>query len=463
MMDALHSDWHPHKGQIRVGAKLFNEQCKRIFIQCGRKWGKTEFIIYSLWRYAQSNPGSSCYYISPYYKQSKEIIWSNKRLQNFGLREWLLEGPSGINNTELRLNFVNDSFIKCDGSDNWAAYDGITPHIVIYDEFRDFRPEFHERMAPNLAVKDAPLIIIGTPPNRECQYTELVQEFKEDAYSFWYNGPTWENPHIDPKWLGQEKARLIARGEADVWMREYEAKFIRGGSSSIFPMFRNDFINSHNEVLNEIRRDMSNLQFCCVVDPGTASCTAVLFMAYNPYNSRVYFIDEIYCTDPKENTVNKIGEELIVKKHQINRRHDWHQACDEAATWFIAEMADRFDEVFMPTEKHLNKKESGLSLMKDAMLADNFVFSDKCKKLVWEIENYVKDKNGKIPKEDDHLIDCVRYGLAAVGYSLNNENITMPEVDRVAKARGRMIPLEHDMHEWHKDDMTFSVDIGEEW
>ena len=161
---ALHGRWTPHTGQIQVGKALFTDNCKQIFVQCGRKWGKTDLIEYILWRWAQLNPGSSCYYISPFFKQSKEIIWANQRIQNFGPREWLNPGDKGINNSELRLKFRNGSFIKLDGADNFDAHRGTEPHILVYEEFKDHNPKFHEAMDPNLAPHDAPLVVIGTPP-----------------------------------------------------------------------------------------------------------------------------------------------------------------------------------------------------------------------------------------------------------------------------------------------------------
>ena len=83
IINVLHEQWAPHDEQIIVGKQLFNHGKRKLFIQCGRKWGKTELIMYILYRWAICNPGSSCYYMSPLVTQSKEIIWANNRLQNF--------------------------------------------------------------------------------------------------------------------------------------------------------------------------------------------------------------------------------------------------------------------------------------------------------------------------------------------------------------------------------------------
>jgi hypothetical protein len=44
--------------------------------------------------------------------------------------------------------------------------------------------------------------------------------------------------------------------------------------------------------------------------------------------------------------------------------------------------------------------------------------SDRCKNLHYEIENYVRDESGKIPKVNDHLLDAWRYLNGAANYNM---------------------------------------------
>jgi hypothetical protein len=368
-----------------------------------------------------SYPNSACYYISPYFKQSKEIVWANKRVQSFGKREWLLPGSQGINNTELRLNFLNGSFIKLDGSDNHDAYRGVQPSIMIYDEFAQFKPEFHIAMEPNLAVFNAPLMIIGTPPDRECQYTEMAREYQANPKKLWAQGSSWDNPHIDKEWLGSKREELIKRGEFDVWQREYLAEFVPGGVTKIFPMLSRSHVRPHDEVTRELSRDVKKLEWFVITDPAAATVFAVLFAAINPYTKKIYLLDEIYETEQSRMTVDQMCNHMFTKRDILNIRTEWRHIYDEAETWFKNEAFDRFGQYFEPTRKSSNDKEDGLSLIKDAMLQGNVIISDRCKKLFWELDNYYKDKNGKIPKSHDHLIDCTRYLLANSNYSLNTE------------------------------------------
>lgn len=246
--------WEPHPSQLLVLEALFVHDCKLIFCQCGRKWGKTETIIYSLWRWALLNPGSSCYYICPELKQAKEIVWKSRdkqgklRIQEFGPTEFI----DAIDNTELRVTFKNGSFIKVDGSDNFDAWAGISPHFVILDEFRSFKPEFYSVMNPNRATFDAPMVIIGTPPKQiwlskdvPHQYVEVAQEARtsmlENGESFHIKRPSWDNPDpVIQKFLAREKRILRKKNKLSEWWREYGAELVQDGENKVFPQFISD-------------------------------------------------------------------------------------------------------------------------------------------------------------------------------------------------------------------------------
>jgi hypothetical protein len=417
IINDLHATWTPHAGQVKCGRALFQDDKRTVFIQCGRKWGKTEIIMYFLYRWALVNPGSACYYISPFQKQSKEIIWANGRLQTFVPRKYI----SSINNTEMRITLTNGSFIKCDGSDNYEAYRGIEPHMVVYEEFKDFRPEFHVAMDPNLSVHNAPLVIIGTPPNVDCQFTDMAKECRTDPEKFFIEEPTESNPHINKGWLHKKKMELIARGEEDVWMREYMGKYMKGGSSKIFPMITDAIKIPHPQLMKLLRPDIKKLTKYIIADPAGASVFGVLFAMINPYTKIIYLLDEIYESRQGRMTVDSVGSRILEKRNEFwhpRSDSDWHFGHDEAATWWANELRDRFGVNSMPTAKAMHKKEDGLSLIKDILLYGKLIMSDRCEKTFWELDNYIKDAKGNIPKVNDHQIDNLRYLLGADLYDL---------------------------------------------
>ena len=160
IINDLHEKWSPHKGQLGVGKRFLNDELKTVFLQCGRKWGKTEFAIYMLWRHALLNPGSSCYYVTPEMTHGRSLVWTDPRLVGFGPGKYV----SKVNSNEMLIRFKNQSFIKIIGSENYAAANGLRPSFLVYDEFCEFHPSFHETMNPNRIVRKCPLLIIGTPP-----------------------------------------------------------------------------------------------------------------------------------------------------------------------------------------------------------------------------------------------------------------------------------------------------------
>ena len=370
----------------------------------------TEVLAYFLWRMALSVPGGH-YYFAPEQKQAKEIIWASGRLQNFGPKEYI----RSINNSEMRVTFTNGSYIKADGSDNFDAYRGIEPHSAVYDEFRDFRPEFHKAFGPNLGVFKAPLFIGTTPPEalELDHYDAMVEEAKHAGGYF--NMPTWVNPIIEKDWIRRQRDKLIARGEWDVFEREYGAKRVRGGSNAIFPMFDNKrHVFPHKQLMDEVMRDATKLVWQVGCDPGNATCFAVVFRAINPYTKKVYVLDEIYETNQADTSTSRIMPRIRAKRDELfpnwqAHRIDWEQIYDEAATWFATEALNSYDEHFTPTVKATRPKDFGLSLLKDQMLGDLIVFSDRCKNTVKELAGYIRDKDGKIPKKNDHTIDVNRY------------------------------------------------------
>lgn len=429
----LHKIWVPHPGQIRVGKPLINGQVKDLFIVAGRNWGKTEFMAYLLWRWARLHPGSENYYFAPFMKQAREILWASQRLQGFGPKYWLKGQP---NSTEMRITFNNGSFIKLDGSDNYEAYRGVKPRgLSIYDEYKDFRPEFHEAYDPNRAAHDSPLAIIGTPPDRENHFTELMALYQKANNKAYFEAPSAENPHIKREWLESKKAEFILKGELEVWIREYEAKFVKGGKAKIFPMLNGStHITEHGDLMRALSTIKSKCEWYTISDPAASSVFGMLFAAINRHTKKIYLLDEIYETSQAEMRVQAIGTEMLKKEHELHQygQEEWSRHYDEAESWFANEMQDRFELNWFPTQKALNKKANGLSLIKDLLLSGQLVMSSRCEKLYWEMDNYFKDKNGNIPKEHDHLIDCLRYLLAAAGYQVaelkevkekDNENI----------------------------------------
>jgi hypothetical protein len=130
--------------------------------------------------------------------------------------------------------------------------------------------------------------------------------------------------------------------------------------------------------------------------------------------------------------------EAIEKKYNANPSA-WRRVADEAASWFINEVWDRYNIVVEPTQKAANKIDFGISLIRDLMSANNkFFIPNDCVKLIWEIENYIEE-DGELPNKNDHLLDGLRYLLAAIRYS-SNEEVDDEKEDELARDKAIRTP-----------------------
>ena len=460
----IHSYWVPHEGQVPIAKALLRERKRYVFLQCGRKFGKTDFAIYCMYMFAILFPNSQIYYIADTMKHAGELVWHNQRLQKFFSQPKRLRGESDEdytrrraigaelhekhiskpNNSEMRLHFKNGSFIKVDGAENYANADGIEPDFMVYDEFKSHNPKFNEAMEPNLRVKRAPLLIVGTPPEELGTYYEkIANSFKRLKYASHYQRPSFLNSHLYP--LGEkdpefqeECEKYLSRGDEDVMSRELYANIVVSGKKALFPMLElplydydkevyvgnSRHIRPHTELMDRIRRAPKDWEFYDTYDPGSSVCFAGVFGVINKYTKEVMILDCIYETDTLKTSVGVLypkAEKIIKEIFPVE--DNWYGTYDHAAKWFAVEVQDRFDRALHPCEKDLKNKENKLGLIKDMLLADKLIFSDKCmrgfsdnKGIVWEMINYRKDENGKIPKENDHAIDALRYKLNAMGY-----------------------------------------------
>lgn len=468
----LASLWTPHAGQKPVGIAHFTKGLKKIFVRCGRKFGKTELACYILYRIAMSRPNQHCYYIAPTYKQARELVWENNRLPGF-LKKLKDKYVANISETDNRITFKNGSFIKIDGSENYEAYRGINPHAIVYDEFKDFHPKFHEGMEPNLATFEAPIFIFGTPPDTEDhQFVRIEEGFNMDDEGALFKMPTHTNPHISQKWLTNQEKIMTARGEWHVWMREYMAEIVPSGALHIFPMFKAPkaevnggklvghtiHVRPYEELIERIRRHPKDFTYHCIFDPASTSCFGVLLAAIHKQTKQVICLKEIYETNKGETSTKKMWTRAWALKDSIMPRRDWWgDVYDYAAAWFQNEVQAEFRENMRMCTKDLKDKEIKLSSIKDFITDGLFLVSDECPKLVWEMRNYATNEDNKIPKKNDHLIDCVRYLFNDAGLH------TIPKRKMVRIEDQRIVP-EDDLPEFEDEaPVDFYADLTEEF
>lgn len=424
ILEGLHRKWMPLDWQKPVGRALFYENKKDIGAQCGRSSGKTDIAAYCAWRYAQQVPGSENYIFEPLQKQAKEILWAPARIQNFGPPEWI----ESINQTEMRITFKNKSFVKVDGSDNVEALRGIKPQgLVIYDELKDHKKAFLDAMEPNRARYDAPALYLGTPPEFHNHYVDIMAELKRDPLSFWTTATSFDNHYNSRAFLEKTKQKLILNGDEEVWLREYMALFVKGGKRSIFPqVLRMEFPRFETVLPKDLNKWIVVVAF----DPASTSVFGCVFILFNPYSKAMIVFDELYVTKPTLMTAREVHNAVSEKLEQLRGKvKSVEFAYDEAAAWFRNEMIEVNPKWHLsPSEKSEFGVDGYIALVRAVMNHGLLTICAECPKLIWEMENYIKDEKNKIPKVNDHNINALQYGLGHLGLNLDEllEKIPIP-------------------------------------
>ena len=426
----------------------------------------TEMVIYILYRWCMLYPNSWCYYIAPFQNQIDDLVWANNRMPGFLPEKMMKKYNITINNSEKRVYFNNNnSFIKCDGADNHEKGRGYSATgISVYDEFKDHNPKFHDGFEPNLAITDAPLIFVGTPPDESEasfeRWCSIADEVRDSPVGFHITRPSYTNPHVSAIYFERKYNELKAKGELWKWEKEYMAMRVSAGSLSIFPMLDPaNHIISYKSALDRIRNSHDEWGFYISFDPGTASVFGVLIIAFNIYSKECIALDEIYADNFATNSAGIVVELAREKIFEIMPEIDrWHGVYDYAATWFLNEYQTNYDfGMFLnPCSKDLKNKENKLSLIKDMLLGDFLVMTDKCKKLFWEMKKYSTDEHGRIKKKDDHLIDNLRYILNAIGYDKVPSERPLPESELMRNRR--KITMEEDFDDLKQGDIFGSID-----
>lgn len=476
----MHQVWMPHDGQVPVATSFFIYWLIGVFLRCGRKFGKTELAIYCMYMFAKLFPNSECYYVADEKDHARDICWDNRRLPEFftsfriqkneSQEDFVRRKKAGnrlqdqwvrkVNESEMYVRLDNNSMLKVDGAKNWKKADGLGPVFIVYDEFKNHDPRYDRAARPNLMDLNGRIMIIGTPPdNEDNYYCRTEQEFMIKPGHAYFKRPSWTNPHVyggrDCPKLKAEKEALTRKGELHVYLREYECEIVPDTSKQIFPMLkypsknfetdkyegRTEHVRPHFEILSIISARPRDWDWYVCFDAGSATTFAVLFVAINRHTKQICFLDEVYETEQIRMTTKIIYDQAEVKMDELHFfRDDWNQIYDNAATWFANEVHAHYDDVaLMPCTKDVKKKEAKLSLIKDVMLEpEMYLISDRCQNFIKEKVNYAKDDKGKIPKINDHLLDCERYIFNESHYDMlfqeyidnkNNRRFETPDSD----------------------------------
>jgi hypothetical protein len=243
LVNKFMEDWEScrdrHPGQLQVLDAVFNQNCQYIFYRAGRKGAKTTTAIDIAWKMAHKIPKSVGYLCYPTIAQGTDVLWDERRLQTCDRKddEMFEKYVEKVDNSRHMIWFNNGSFIKVIGTWTEVRGRGTQPDYMIFDEFQDCNPEYIEAMDANLAAKNAPCILMGTPPKKRNHYEEWWDRVNNNPKGKTFHFTSYDNvklPHLK-EWLDNKKIELIKANKEDVWLREYMAELCYSSSDRLLP------------------------------------------------------------------------------------------------------------------------------------------------------------------------------------------------------------------------------------
>lgn len=214
-----------HNKQLEV----FNAPQRFKVVAAGRRFGKSRLAAWMLLIKALQSKEKDCFYVSPTFQQSKDVLWSM-------LKE--LGAPviaSAHENTGV-LTLVNGRKIYLKGSDRPDTMRGVGLSFVVIDEYADMKSFVWEQiLRPALADVKGGAMFIGTPKGRNHFY-ELFQaaESGEDPEWVGFHYTSFDNPFLDPSEIEAAKKTM----SSFAFRQEFMASFEASGSE----IFKEDWI-----------------------------------------------------------------------------------------------------------------------------------------------------------------------------------------------------------------------------
>ena len=263
----------------------------------GRRFGKSYLSCVELLKGAISKPGETYFYCAPTYRMAKDIAW--KTLKKLVPKQWI----KSKNETDLKIELVNESTIELKGTENAMALRGRSLSGVVLDEaaFMD-REVWSEVIRPALADKQGWALFISTPDGTASWFYDLWCYVPEDKSGDWKR---WSFTTIEGGNVPKEEVEA-ARGQLDnrTFRQEFEASF-ENLTGLVAVSFDDENISSEVQDLHMLPLYMG-VDFN--VDPLCGICAV-------KSNENLYVFDEIILTggattwDFAEEVVNRYGVE----------------------------------------------------------------------------------------------------------------------------------------------------------
>lgn len=390
-----------HPGQNQILDAVFNQLCQYTFYRAGRKGAKTTTGIDIAWRMAHKIPRSVGYLCYPTIAQGIEVVWEERRLQNCDGKDETMYAKyvRKTDDSKHILTFNNGSFIKLIGTWTEKKGRGTQPDYLILDEFQDCNPDYIEAMDSNLAAKNAPCIIMGTPPKKRNHYEDWWERVKSNPKGKTFHFTSYDNirlPHLK-EWLDSKKIELLKANKEDVWLREYMAEFCYSSSERVLP-------DTKMLDTTEILKNLSNFPFSERIPVLAISIKPNYFCAVLAVLLRgkcIFSVDSM--------VIHQVWDKAFDQMYPLlgQKIKDLQNLCGKKFRNIVWDESNSFVDVvngFTKCRKDLKWQDRGIPLLREMMVKQKIHFSDLCGDFSMECQNMmVEESENDVQKNYPHI------------------------------------------------------------
>ncbi len=348
------------------------------------------------------------FYVLPTYAQGRKAIFDAITIDGMKFLDFLPdEFVTSVNQSEMKIRFVNDSILQVIGGDTYDnSLVGTNPFAVILSEFALMPPDIFSYIRPILAANGGWCLFVSTPRGKNHLYhlQQLALRLPEWKVVL---QKTSEINHIPPEVIEQEKAQM----EEGLFLQEYECSYERGISGSYYgPLL--DQLKLKGQICS-VPWDPSlivNVAF----DIGVNDATTIIFWQSNEAQTAIRIID---CYSN-----NNLGLDHYVK--------------------YLQDKPYRYGKYFAPHDIKVREWGGGavtrfekarqlgilFTLVEQVPIVEGienvwshfpkfWIDQEKCRSLINALENYRKEwdetkqmyLNKPVKSWASHYADCLRY------------------------------------------------------
>src|SRR3990167_1669910 len=384
---------HPAQSQIVSDTHRFR------VVNSGRRFGKSTLVAYEMVGVGASQVDARVPYYAPTRDDARDIMW--KMLQE-AAGDLVVDKNEGRLELTIRNKFGGTSLLPLYG---WEAVQerrkgvGVKNNHIFLDEvakYRNFWEGWQEVLRPTLTDLRGGATFISTPIGFNHFYDLFNLESKDEDYKS-FHFTTYDNPHIPPEEIEKAKKELTE----DRFAQEYLADF-RKSEGLVYKEF-----NRFRHVFKNNVREGTIVKVFGGVDFGYTNPCGVVTIKKDKW--AVYWVtDEWYKT-------GQTDAQIADYVHALK----WEECYpDPESPAAIQELKNRGVNV-REVVKNKDSIKNGISTIRELFNTNRLRVHESCVNLIWELETYHypdskpdRNEDENPVKEDDHLLDSLRYALS---------------------------------------------------